>query len=69
MGLDDDMKEIEFDEIGYKAQNKDSQLRIFKDPLLVLSKAINKPSTEKVGMAILNLQKMGGIDIIKLFPD
>ena len=50
------LEEDDIPENEYAADVVNKQgLRIFKDPLLVLSKAMNKPPTEKVGMAILNL--------------
>ena len=68
--MDSDKEEYKSPEVKYEKLEEDDGiqknkygsnvvkkqgLRIFKDPLLVLSKAMNKPPTEKVGMAILNL--------------
>jgi len=68
--MDSDKEEYKSSEVKYEKLEEDDDipkneyrgdvvnkqgLRIFKDPFLVLSRAIDKPATEKIGLAILNL--------------
>ena len=68
--MDSDKEEYKSPEVKYEKLEEDDGiqknkygsnvvkkqgLRIFKDPFLVLSRAIDKPATEKIGLTILNL--------------